>query len=425
MRREQRLAMVLSAALAASAAPPAISSALNFTPPVLLGQGQWGAGNFHRLVASATNSVLLGHLTSGWWASADDGASWRHVFNTSSPLSGYGTAAVSGASMLTVDGPRYNVTQGAVTTLTGNRVEQITLLPNGSLTHRSTGRNATWSGMPPVGCRANVPDSPKACPLRTFGADVLLLPDGSWLGAFLAYPATSDPNASEAYSLYAFKSSDAADWRFASVVAERVPDSEEGPSENALTLLANGSVLAVFRTDGGDGKPCAGALPCPGGGGHRMAPYAAAVSNDGGASWLPPRSLPAAVSGGALAVGSVRPRLLTLASGALLLSGGRPSGSVEDAYVWLNRAGDAEIWEAHAVSYSHNALVNATGKATNATPYDLRVWPFDAGVNNSQWPRETTGYTSLLPTAAGGAVVLYAQWLHHHGNAWRTYAMGM
>ena len=179
-------------------------------------------------------------------AFANDGASWQHAFTATGPLSGYGTAAVAGAVMYSVDGPRYNVSQGAVTTLTGNRVEQITLLTNGSLTHRSTGRNATWSGMPAVGCRANVPDSPKSCPLRTFGADVLLLPDGSWLGAFLAYPATSDPNASEAYSLYAFKSSDAADWRFASVVAERVPDSEEGPSENALTLLANGSVLAVF-----------------------------------------------------------------------------------------------------------------------------------------------------------------------------------
>ena len=77
---------------------------------------------------------------------------------------------------------------------------------------------------------------------------------------------------------------------------------------------------------------------------------------------------------------------------------------------------------------------NVTSKADVTGPasdyYDLyygestRVWPFDAGVNKSQWPRETTAYTSLLPTAAGGAIFLYPQWLHHHGNAWRTYAMG-
>ena len=85
------------------------------------------------------------------------------------PLSAYSTAAVAGAVMTAkwTASLREGVSQGAVTTLTGNRVEQITLLTNGSLTHRSTGRNATWSGMPAVGCRANVPDSPKSCPLRT------------------------------------------------------------------------------------------------------------------------------------------------------------------------------------------------------------------------------------------------------------------
>ena len=138
--------------------------------------------------------------------------------------------------MLTVDGPRYNVTQGAVTTLTGNRVEQITLSerhahPPQHRAQRDLERHAARR-LPCQRARLS-----KGVPApRTFGADVLLLPDGSWLGAFLAYPATSDPNASEAYSLYAFRSSDAVDWRFASVVAERVPDSEEGPSENALTL---------------------------------------------------------------------------------------------------------------------------------------------------------------------------------------------
>eukprot|EP01050_Picozoa_sp_SAG11_P034602 SAG11_NODE_12299_length_710_cov_1.168576_2_plen_47_part_01 len=35
-------------------------------------------------------------------------------------------------------------------------------------------------------------------------------------------------------------------------------------------------------------------------------------------------------------VGAARPKIVTMAGGALLLVGGRPAGQVEDPMVWLN-----------------------------------------------------------------------------------------
>ena len=48
-------------------------------------------------------------------------------------------------------------------------------------------------------------------------------------------------------------------WTFAAVVAsaEDVPQASEGPSEGALAMLKNGSLMAVMRCDGQSGH-------CPG-----------------------------------------------------------------------------------------------------------------------------------------------------------------
>ena len=95
----------------------------------------------------------------------------------------------------------------------------------------------------------------------------------------------------------AFKSKDGFDWEFTSIIAANVSGSEEGPCENDLTIMGNGSLLNVFRTDGGDGQPCGGTghssdgAPCSEGG-HRMAPYGIAVSDDMGHSWKPVKLLP-------------------------------------------------------------------------------------------------------------------------------------
>ena len=112
--------------------------------------------------------------------------------------------------------------------------------------------------------------------------------------------------------------------------------------------------------------------------------YARSVSNTGGRSW----SKPAMLNG----VGAARPRLLRL-GGSLLLSGGRTWRKNRDTLVWLNAAGDGEVWLPHSISYWHNHLVpNGTKKFS------------PVGVNgSSHWPRESNSYTSLVSLTISGA----------------------
>ena len=91
-------------------------------------------------------------------------------------------------------------------------------------------------------------------------------------------------------------------------------------------------------------------------------------------------------------VGAARPRLLRL-GGSLLLSGGRTWRKNRDTLVWLNAAGDGEVWLPHSISYWHNHLVpNGTKKFS------------PVGVNgSSHWPRESNSYTSLVSLTISGA----------------------
>ena len=81
-------------------------------------------------------------------------------------------------------------------------------------------------------------------------------------------------------SVLAFVSADGFVWRWTSVVAAaaQLPGVAEGPSENALATLRNGSVLCVMRVEGQSGH---------------HSPYRSAVSDDGGESWHSLRALPA------------------------------------------------------------------------------------------------------------------------------------
>merc|ERR1712232_455494 len=68
---------------------------------------------------------------------------------------------------------------------------------------------------------------------------------------------------------------------------------------------------------------------------------------------------------------------------------------------------------------------NADGDATWTTWFKPALpQPFDARLNASQFPRQSTSYTSLLHTGESDtALLIYDQWLHHMGNEWRVYAM--
>lgn len=153
------------------------------------------------------------------------------------------------------------------------------------------------------------------------------------------------------------------------------------------------------------------------GGGHEMKPYQVAISNDNGKSWLPPKTLPKGV-------GCARPRILTMDGGAIIIGGGRPTGSSSDPMLWLNPTGDFEgVFTPYSISYYHNKLMPLSPASSNSTPYSIRLWAFDGGLNHSQFPKESTSYCSLLKTSGTSAFFMYSQWLHHHGNEWRAYIL--
>ena len=214
-------------------------------------------------------------------------------------------------------------------------------------------------------------------------AATLPLPLGGYLGTVVCVLAADRARARR--SVLAFRSADGSAWAFASVVAaaSELPRVAEGPSENALALLRNGSVLCVMRVEGQSGH---------------HSPYHSAVSDDRGLSWHSLRPLPAGV-------GAVRPRLLRLGN-ALVLSGGRPGPECRDSLLWLNAAGDGVAWRGHSLSYWHN-------RGLEGAP-----WRFEAEAINASraLPRFSTSYTSLVRTGPASGFVVY-------GGGPRAFAM--
>ena len=95
-------------------------------------------------------------------------------------------------------------------------------------------------------------------------------------------------------------------WKFRSEIASKQSiiaagfASEEGPNENDVVRLKDGSLLVVMRKDGGDGVPH-----------HSHVPYLFASSSDQGHSW----KIQEAPKG----LLSARPRAVSLANGATFI----------------------------------------------------------------------------------------------------------
>lgn len=232
-----------------------------------------------------------------------------------------------------------------------------------SLSH-STGPGVAFTGIPPPGV-TNFRVEPSAnIRLRDqtlLGTVVVTLPD--------------DPR--RLLSVIAFRSVDnGSHWHFVSVVASamQVPYAHEGPSENALARLHNGSLLCVMRVEGESGH---------------HSPYISVVSDNEGRTWHSLRSL-------ANRAGCVRPRLLSLDTGGLVLAGGRPNATSHDVLLWHNAKRDGEDWRPYSVSYWHNRL----------TTNQSWIWP-PAATNFSRWPRYSRSYTSLVKTGADQGYVVY------------------
>lgn len=211
------------------------------------------------------------------------------------------------------------------------------------------------------------------------GASVLQLHDGNLLATAVTTGIGTRPGL---LSVVALISRDGGyNFTYTGVVAsiDEVPYAHEGPSENALAHLSNGSILCIMRVEGESGH---------------HSPYVSKVSDDLGRSWKHLRSL-RTWPGEPIAPGCVRPRLIALGH-SLVLAGGRPSPISHDILLWLNAEGDGEAWRPYSVSYQHNRLL---------TNQSWRI-PSQA-VNRTRWPRYDTSYVSLLKSGISSGYVVY------------------
>ena len=166
----------------------------------------------------------------------------------------------------------------------------------------------------------------------------------------------------------------------------------EGPGENDVVRLVDGSLLTVFRVDS-------------------CHPYWHSRSRDGKV-WSKPSPLAPSVNG------SARPKLLLMPNGQPLLAGGRPG-----LFLWLGDA-TATTWTPFNVAAVHNGLTA-----------DEPAWQYSSSfvnggeheglpcsTNNSvPRPAGSTSYTSLLQVAPDEFLLQYdrlANGWHFPPGAW-------
>ena len=112
--------------------------------------------------------------------------------------------------------------------------------------------------------------------------------------------------------------------------------------------------------------------------------------------------------------GCVRPKLLAMPAGPLVMSGGRLcTHDLVDILMWVNWAGDGRtglprVWEKFSLTYWHNRNAPADFNAT---------YRFDASVNSTEH-FETLAYTSLVRTGASTGLVFYQKFLHGLPGQW-------
>eukprot|EP00947_MAST-08B_sp_MAST-8B-sp1_P002817 g2817.t1 len=150
-----------------------------------------------------------------------------------------------------------------------------------------------------TGSPASISDIPNLRMFAPGSGGYVTLDDGSMVGICKSVLATG----SGRLSCVAYRSVDGGfTWKFASVVAStaEVPYAVEGPSESALAVLANGTLMAVMRVQGEQGH---------------YSPYVSKLSDDGGLSWHSLRPLNGSSDGeGVNGPGCVRPRLMPMGS---------------------------------------------------------------------------------------------------------------
>ena len=176
-------------------------------------------------------------------------------------------------------------------------------------------------------------------------------------------------------------------WTFRSEIASKQSinaaglASEEGPNENDVVRLKDGSLLVVIRKDGGDGVPH-----------HLHVPYMFASSSDQGHTWK--------VQEAPKPLLSARPRAVSLSSGATFIAGGRPALNL-----WVSADPskstslvDADTWETFDIPTEHNKLI--------ADPALQFCTAFENATLALGWA-ESSAYTQVLALSADSALVCY------------------
>ena len=185
-------------------------------------------------------------------------------------------------------------------------------------------------------------------------------------------------------SLAAFGSSDGGvHWQLLSLVATRNESLRamgwEGPGENDLLLLRDGSLLAVFRV-------------------QSCKPYWSATSKDGGRTWASPV---------ALGFGSVRPKLARLRDGRVLLAGGRPG-----LFLWLADP-QAMAWTPIHLAATHNQLLAGSAHlaewlyADGFTRAGGECVAWNSTAAEEAFMQGSSAYSSLIDMGGGEYVVQY------------------
>ena len=158
-------------------------------------------------------------------------------------------------------------------------------------------------------------------------------------------------------------------WNYQGTVADEtaLPDAEEGPNEADTVQLSNGDLLCIYRV-------------------AWNRDFHKSYSQDEGLTWSEPMHMEG--------MWAVQPRLCQLASGALILTGGRPG-----LFLWLCVDGRGEKWERVNLGAHHNASIEGQDRRFS-----------DAYVNaDKKWedPARSTSYTAVMPRGSDGLTVTY------------------